>query len=65
MTARFPSVLHAALLFLAIVGFATEASAGQNVFSVSGSNVQINGRPFKAIGLRLSNGLVSDAGRKS
>ena len=61
MTARFPFVLHASMLSLAIAGFATEASAGQNVFSVSGSNVQINGKPFKVIGLRLSNGLVSDA----
>jgi len=61
MTARFPFVLHASMLFLAITGFAAEASAGQNVFSVSGSNVQVNGKPFKVIGLRLSNGLVSDA----
>jgi hypothetical protein len=42
MTARFPFVLHASMLSLAIAGFAAEASAGQNVFSVSGSNVQIN-----------------------
>ena len=56
-----PFVLHASMLSLAIAGFAAEASAGQNVFSVSGSNVQINGKPFKVIGLRLSNGLGSDA----
>jgi hypothetical protein len=64
MTARFPFVLHASMLSLAIAGFATEASAGQNVFSISGSNVQINGKPFQVIGLRLSNGLVSDAKRQ-
>jgi PKD repeat protein len=31
------------------------------VFSVSGSDVLLNGKPFKVIGLRLSNALISDA----
>jgi hypothetical protein len=53
---------------LALLGFAllTGASfpgraAGRYVFSVSGDRVLLNGQPFKVIGLRVSNALVSDA----
>jgi hypothetical protein len=49
------------MLSLAVLGLSAEASAGQNVFSVSGNRVLFNGQPFKVIGVRLSNGLVSDA----
>jgi hypothetical protein len=61
VTARLLSALYASMLCLTILGMAAEASAGQNVFSVSGDRVQLNGKPFKVVGLRLSNGLVSDA----
>ena len=43
----------------------TGGSAGglgstRNVFSVDGAKLTFNGKPFKVIGLRLSNGLISD-----
>jgi hypothetical protein len=44
-----------------IVAWPAPARAGRNVFSVSGDRVTFNGQPFKVIGLRLSNALISDA----
>lgn len=46
---------------LACCCLAASASAVDNVFSVSGDQVLYNGTPFKVIGLRLSNALISDA----
>jgi hypothetical protein len=37
------------------------AMAGDNVFSVRGDQLLLNERPFKVIGLRCSNALISDA----
>ena len=46
---------------LACAALLTTLSAAANVFSVSGNQVLYNGVPFKVIGLRLSNALISDA----
>jgi hypothetical protein len=65
MSARFRAVLRSSLLTWAIVlaslSVSASATAGQNVFAVAGSRLLLNGAPFKVIGVRLSNGLVSDA----
>ena len=49
-----------ATLLLLFVSVAGPAAAGENVFSVKGDQVLLNGRPFKVIGLRCSNALMSD-----
>jgi hypothetical protein len=45
---------------LLVAMFATGAPAGQHVFGVSGDQVTLDGKPFKIIGLRCSNALISD-----
>jgi hypothetical protein len=45
------------LFLLALV---TPAHAGKYTFSVKGDQIQLNGTPFKVIGLRVSNALISD-----
>jgi len=41
-------------------GSTASRTAGRHVFSVSGSQVLLNGQPFKVVGLRTSNALISD-----
>jgi len=60
MTARFPFGNCSIDAPLAIAGFATEASAWAETSSpFRAVTCRCNGKPFKVIGLRLSNGLVS------
>ena len=47
------------LLFLLLAAFT--AGAGGHTFTVAGAQVLLNGTPFKVIGLRLSNALISEA----
>lgn len=43
-----------------VLASAATAESGQYVFSVRGDELLLNGRPFKVIGLRCSNALISD-----
>ena len=54
--------LCAVILASIFVGqvMATDLPAGGNQFSVSTDQVLFNGRPFKVIGIRTSNALISD-----
>lgn len=54
-------VLAIRLLILLALTLAGAAEASQYAFSVRGDQTLINGRPFKVIGLRCSNALISDA----
>ena len=53
--------LVAGLSLAALVVQGGTAQASKNVFGVAGNRVLFNGQPFKVIGLRLSNALISDA----
>ena len=48
------------LTLTATLQFAGAACAGQYWFTVSGDQVLLNGQPFKVIGLRCSNALISE-----
>lgn len=53
--------MRAVLTIVAVAGlFISNVNAGENVFSVRGDQVLLNGKPFKIIGLRCSNALISD-----
>ena len=54
--------LAAAVLLTAIVvsGFSENLNAGETTFGVDGDQVLLDGRPFKIIGVRCSNALISD-----
>lgn len=48
-------------LLAALATASAQQSGGGNVFSVSGDQLLLNGKPFKVVGLRTSNALISDA----
>ena len=54
-------ILHLSLLLSLLVLVPRCAYAGSTRVTVSGSQILLNGRPVKIIGLRCSNALVSDA----
>ena len=56
---RFRSMV--ALLAVALMFFAGAARPSHYVFAVKGEQLTVNGRPFKVLGLRCSNALISDA----
>lgn len=62
MTLTCPFRFRAAAAVLALFLLVPSAALAEgNVFSTSGDQVLFNGTPFKVIGLRTSNALVSDA----
>jgi hypothetical protein len=56
---RFPLFIGITLIAVALV-YAVAAQAGEHTFSIRGDQVLLNGHPFKIIGLRCSNALMSD-----
>lgn len=60
-----PSPNRLRFLIMALAGAMTllagAAQASQYVFAVKGDQALINGKPFKVLGLRCSNALISDA----
>ncbi len=54
-------ILHLSLLFSLLLLVPRSAHAGSTHLAVSGSQILLNGRPVKIIGLRCSNALISDA----
>lgn len=53
-----PRICFFLLTVFAVAG--AESLAGNYIFSVRGEEVLLNGKPFKVVGLRCSNALISD-----
>lgn len=57
----FAQYMRLGLIFLLALAFSASAQAGRYRFGVQGERLTLNDRPFKIIGLRVSNALISDA----
>jgi hypothetical protein len=60
MSIRISNTCAPHIICLLLLCLTTAAYAGQYRFGVKGEQVLLNGQPFKVIGLRVSNALISD-----